>query len=218
MLLATMLVLFQMPIAPPTSNVATPNPAAHVLLAENLPAVLPLPAPATPASAASTPTSSLFDQDNIRLVNFSDDDARAAASAEPLAVTPQDSQLLASVHVPTHTEPLPPLRERKATAVRERRSWLLLGIAEHGAATFDAWTTNRAVAEGHSEDNPLLRPFAGSASMYAAIQVGPVLFDYIGRRMQRSETGFVRRIWWLPQTLSLSASIFAGAHNLAVTK
>jgi hypothetical protein len=98
-----------------------------------------------------------------------------------------------------------------------RRIWLALTIAEHGAATFDAWSTRRAVSSGQGyEQNPLFRPFARNASIYAAVQVGPALLDYLGRRMMRSQHGWVRHTWWLPQVLGTAMSIESAVHNLGV--
>jgi hypothetical protein len=75
-----------------------------------------------------------------------------------------------------------------------RREWLILSVAQHSAATFDAWSTRRAISSGEAHElNPTLRPFAGNPSIYAAIQVGPVLFDYLGRRMMTSRYGWARR-------------------------
>ena len=57
---------------------------------------------------------------------------------------------------------------------RKELMWKGLIIASSGAATFDAWSTRHAITTaGAQELNPLLRPFAGNASLYAAIQVGP---------------------------------------------
>ena len=62
-----------------------------------------------------------------------------------------------------------------------KRFWLGLSIADHGAATFDAWTTRRVISSGEGyEMDPLMRPFAGNASLYAAMQAGPLLFEYVG--------------------------------------
>jgi hypothetical protein len=97
-----------------------------------------------------------------------------------------------------------------------RRAWFSFAIAEHGAAVFDAYTTNQAVAHGAVEKDPFMRPFAGSPAIYASTQVGPFLFDFIARRMQRSENGYVRRMWWAPQSISLATSILAGVHNIHV--
>ena len=96
-----------------------------------------------------------------------------------------------------------------------RRLWFALGMAQHGAATFDAWSTRAAISGGQCfEADPLMRPFAGNASIYAAIQVGPALLDYLGRRMMTSRHGWARRIWWLPQALGAAEFAASGVHNL----
>jgi hypothetical protein len=102
---------------------------------------------------------------------------------------------------------------------RPRRGlWLTLTIAQHGAATFDAWSTRRVISSGQGqEQNLLLKPFAGNASLYAAIQVGPTLLDYLGRRMMKSQ-GWARHAWWLPQALGTAVSIASGVHNLGVAR
>ncbi len=95
--------------------------------------------------------------------------------------------------------------------------WMGLGIAAHSAATFDAWTTRRAITTfGGQEMNPLLKPFAGNASLYAAIQVGPLMMDYVGKKMMYSRHSWVRRMWWVPQSASFASSLFCGVHNLGV--
>ncbi|MBZ5658936.1 MAG: hypothetical protein LAO08_00880 [Acidobacteriia bacterium] len=94
--------------------------------------------------------------------------------------------------------------------------WRGLVIMSHGAATFDAWSTRRAITRtGAQELNPMLRPFAGNASLYAAIQVAPLLMDYAGKKMMYSRHGFLRRTWWVPQSASFVSSIFCGTHNVA---
>ena len=95
--------------------------------------------------------------------------------------------------------------------------WMGLGIATHSAATFDAWTTRRAITTaGAQELNPMLKPFAGNASLYAAIQVGPLMMDYVGRKMLYSRHSWVRHMWWVPQSASFASSLFCGVHNLGV--
>jgi hypothetical protein len=97
------------------------------------------------------------------------------------------------------------------------RDWLALGITQHGAATFDAWSTRRVISSGQGQElNPVLRPFAGSGSLYAVMQVGPVAFDYLGRRMKTSQHEWVRRTWWVPQAVSTVFSLASGVHNLSV--
>ena len=99
----------------------------------------------------------------------------------------------------------------------QQRIWMGLGIAAHSAATFDAWTTRRAISTTSARElNPLLKPFAGNASLYAAIQVGPALMDYVGRKMMYSRHSLVRHMWWVPQGASFASSLFCGVHNLGV--
>ena len=87
---------------------------------------------------------------------------------------------------------------------------------QHGAAAFDAYSTRQAVGHGAVEDNPMLRPFAGSAAIYAATQLTPLVLDLVAYHMQRSEYSLLRRFWWMPQTVSTGLSIFSGVHNLHV--
>jgi hypothetical protein len=238
MLLATMVVLLQFPIAPAAKLPGQPQGPATALYAENTPAKLTPPnAPENPFAA---PTNDLFDRDKIRLVDLpgvapaaigttaadgtsrdgkSPDATKTTAMNQPSGESEESSSLLAEVHIPTRVEPPDPnYHPGHIDAERPGHTWLALSVASHGAATFDAWSTNRAIGQGHTEMNPMLRPFAGNASMYAAVQVGPLLFDYIGRRMQRSDKRWAHQIWWLPQSLSTAASLFAGAHNVAVSK
>lgn len=100
---------------------------------------------------------------------------------------------------------------------RLKHMWIGLGIAEHSAAAFDAWSTRRVVSSGDGRElNPLLHPFAGNASLYAAIQVTPLLLDYVSRRMMNSHREWERRTWWMPQSLSTALSLAGGIHNLGV--
>jgi hypothetical protein len=105
---------------------------------------------------------------------------------------------------------------RKRSEKFQRRDWVALTIAQHSAATFDAWTTRRAISAGAYETDPLLRPFARNASVYAAIQVSPLLLDYVSKRMMTSRHGWMRRTWWIPQAVSTTAFFISGAHNLTI--
>jgi len=108
------------------------------------------------------------------------------------------------------------VEQLRAENRRKQMMWRGLMIASSGAATFDAWSTRRAITNsGAVEMNPLLRPFAGNASLYAAIQVGPLLMDYAGKKMMYSRNSWVRHMWWVPQSASFVSSIFCGAHNVA---
>lgn len=102
---------------------------------------------------------------------------------------------------------------------RQRRMWYALVVAGHSAATFDAWTTRRALSSGQGHElNPLLKPFARSGMLYVAVQASPALMDYLGRRMMRSRHGWVRRMWWLPQSAETALSIASGIHNYGLVK
>jgi hypothetical protein len=97
------------------------------------------------------------------------------------------------------------------------RDWLALSIAQHSAATFDAWSTRRVISSGQGRElNPMMRPFAGNGSLYVVAQVGPIVFDYLGRRMMTSQCDWSRRTWWIPQVVSTIVLLASGAHNLSV--
>ena len=149
------------------------------------------------------------------------------ASAQPVTA---DNESLPDAPVPmtslTTPAPMGFLKAAKPMTVsvaqlraenrRKQLMWRGLVIASSGAATFDAWSTRHTItASGAQELNPLLRPFAGNASLYAAIQVGPVLLDFAGKKMMYSRHSWVRRVWWVPQSASFVSSMFCGAHNLA---
>jgi hypothetical protein len=127
----------------------------------------------------------------------------------------ESSQPLSLVRIP---EPLPvkPIKVYSAETPHMSHSWLALAILQHGAATFDAYTTREAIGRGAVEDDPLMRPFAHSGAIYAAIQVGPLVLDYVARRMQHSEYGMVRRMWFVPQSVSTAGFVLSGVHNLNV--
>jgi hypothetical protein len=92
----------------------------------------------------------------------------------------------------------------------------MLSLAQHSAAAFDAYSTREAVSRGAVEGDPMMRPFANSPAIYAAIQVGPAVLDFVARRMQRSHNNFLRHTWWLPQSASTGLFIFSGVHDLRV--
>jgi hypothetical protein len=147
-------------------------------------------------------------------------DGNASGSAKLTTVsldptTSQNSQSLATVRVPS-VEPGKPSKIIAVEDVHPRRNWLILSIVQHSAATFDAYSTRQAVSSGATEADPLMRPFAQSPAIYAAIQVGPAILDYAARRMQRSSSNFLRRAWWVPQSASTGLFLFSGAHNLQV--
>ena len=174
----------------------------------------PLAAHTNPDAITSTTDSSSMHM-NLDSVHLDKEISKAHSAATLATValeTPQNSQSFSTVRIPTEQPQQYSIRE--AMTAPSRREWLALSIVEHGAAAFDAYSTRQAIGRGAVEEDPLMRPFAHSPAIYAATQVGPVVFDLLARHMQRSEYPMVRRIWWMPQTMSAGLSIFAGAHNL----
>lgn len=217
MILATVVMLFQVSAVSPTVNSTPSQLPMPAVVAENQPSLeLSTAGESSDTTKPLRRTPSLFERDNIRLLPAEESNSKILAAEDAARMNGFDNEAenLASTHIPEHGEALPPLPDVRTDVRRSGNSWLLVALAQHGAATFDAWTTNRALARGFTEENPLLRPAAGSAAIYGVIQIGPALLDYVGHRMRRSESGLMRRTWWLPQTLGMSASLFAGTHNL----
>ena len=172
-------------------------------------------APTPTIEKASVESNSRLDVSSVRLSENSRSGVINSEEAENSTNTNQNGESLSTIHLP---DPGVARQGRFEAPERlpSRRAWLTLAVAEHSAAVFDAYSTNHAVSYGAVEKDPLIRPFAGSPSVYVATQVGPFLFDFIARRMQRSENGYVRRMWWAPQSVSFATSILAGVHNLRV--
>jgi len=189
--------------------------AAVLLLAA--PAVFATPkSPAKPSSGSTTaplPIAPTPERDTADATQPKISSAGTLA-AENSGAMPQNSQELETMHIPE----LPPSKSMRVVDVEpmpSRKSWILLSIADHTAAGFDAYSTRYAISRGAVEADPMMRPFAGSDSIYAAIQVAPVALDFIARHMQRSDSNLLRHTWWLPQSASTGLFLFAGTHNLA---
>ena len=140
--------------------------------------------------------------------------------AEPANSSPADPVAPAA---PAAFEPAPivpayKVPMRAVSEQRQNRERLVLSLAAHSAAGFDAWSTRLVISSMPQarEMNPLLRPFAGNASMYAAVQVAPTILDFLSRRMMNSRYAWARHTWWLPQTVSAVISLSSGVHNLGV--
>jgi hypothetical protein len=179
----------------------------------------PKPSTATTLASASdtietTSGKGHIDPDKVNL--SADSGEKRAAGMTAISLTDRETtQPLSLVRVP-EPAPIKPVKVYAAERPRMSRTWLALAMVQHGAATFDAYSTRQAIGRGAVEDDPLMRPFAHSGAIYAAIQVGPLLLDYVARRMQHSEYGMVRRVWFVPQTASTVGFVLSGAHNLSV--
>ena len=175
----------------------------------------------TPASNATSTISA--DPENFSLTASASFDTLSQPAATPVETLPDAPVPMMALSTPA---PAAFLKAGKPMTVsvaqlqaenrRKQFMWKSLVVASSGAATFDAWATRHTITtSGAQELNPLLKPFAGNASLYAAIQVGPVLLDFAGKKMMYSRHQWVRRVWWVPQSASFVTSIFCGAHNLA---
>lgn len=209
---ATLLLQFQaVPAAISSgSNTATNSQTSTLALA-----AAASPAPAAKPIYVTSETESSSSRMNVASVELVSENSKPGAVRPISFDTAQEGQTLSTIRIPEAQSSKENAIERAVNSP-SRRQWIALAIIEHGAAGFDAYSTRQAVGHGAVEQDPLMRPFAGSPAIYLATQVGPVLFDLLARHMQHSEYPLVRRVWWLPQTLSAGVSIFSGVHNLHV--
>jgi len=192
--LATVALLLHLAVAAPIDADVNAKPAAERSSTQD-----PFTAPANPQPAAVG----------------SDSTGSPTLTAAKYESGSQNSQSLSTIRVP----PVQPGTQSKVIMVEStpsHRKWLALSIVEHSAAAFDAYSTRDAISSGAHETDPLMRPFASSPGIYAAIQAGPLVLDYAARRMQRSPNSFLRHTWWLPQSASTGLFLFSGVHNLNI--
>jgi hypothetical protein len=199
MILAAAMLFFQFPAVMPAASAPQPpieRPANESRIA------MPSNAPES-ANATNTPETA-----RVAPAAFSKPVAQPAA---PI-VEPPTSFLSTDVYNP----PPPQLLLWDQPPVTHRALWLVLSATEHGSATYDAWSTRRALETGRVEADPIMRPFAGSPAIYGTIQIIPIGLDYLARRLQRS-SGWTRHIWWAPQSLATATFLFSGSYNVSHT-
>jgi hypothetical protein len=231
MLLALAVILMQVP--------AVPAPAAPVNYTSS--AVISV-AAAPETKSETKPEAKSEAKDSEKKSSDSKDSSVPAAVVSPVfatdanvsyepgqtVVTPVDNAMpdapesFSSSLLPGGGEPVMSVAAMKrkrpeAAGMGVPKMWFVLGAVERGAATFDAWSTRRNIETGTMhEADPIMRPFANSNAMYAAVQVAPVLFDLLSKQMLRNSHSWVRKSWWVPQSASTVASILSGAHNVAI--
>ena len=175
-------------------------------------------APVSPVSAEQSTNQTLLASNTGLTPSFDGSHAPNSSETElspsSFASVVRSSESLSAIRVATPESKA--LRFVDAESTPSRRKWLALAAAEHAAAAFDAYSTRLAIGRGAVEADPLMRPFAQSPGIYAAIQVAPVALDFAARHMQRSQNGFLRRTWWLPQSAAAGMFLFSGVHNLHV--
>lgn len=95
---------------------------------------------------------------------------------------------------------------------------LLLMLAVHGAATLDAYSTYRMMhaqlccGAQLAERNPLMRPFAGNASIFIAVQPDALVADYMLLRHPHSKLSDSIAIGIAAEHLALAV------HNFRLTR
>ncbi len=199
MILAVAVLLFQFPVAGAAANTAKPT---------NTQAVTETHAAAPVAATSLTVT--------VSAKNSTPDDSTKTSlpTVGPSASSPDfAASSMAGVYLP----PPPAFRPPDEAPITHRKSWILLSAVEHSSAGYDAWSTRYALSNGRVEADPLMRPFAGSAGLYGAIQAIPFGLDYVAHRFQHS-SGWTHRIWWAPQAIASATFLFSGSYNIAHTK
>lgn len=225
MLLAAAVLLLQFPVLS-ASNLSTSAKASEPASVSRVADEAPVASPETGASSAkaAAKTEVAFADANSSFMSFApgrlvaepitplNSAAPVAANADPSPAAIEPTPLISSYR-PVYGPPVRTVSDRW-----QKREWLALSVAAHGGAGFDAWTTRKVLSNvpGAQEMNPLLRPFAGNASMYAAVQVAPTILDYVSRRMMHSRYDVLRHTWWLPQAVSAVVSVASGVHNIGV--
>ncbi len=90
---------------------------------------------------------------------------------------------------------------------------LLAGI-NAGAAILDDVASRKVIEAGGYEENPLMRPFVHNSGTIVVESVAEVwLMAYVADRMKHSSHELLRKTWWLPQTLNISAKVSGGIYN-----
>lgn len=141
----------------------------------------------------------------------------STSAATKIPSLPSNFVASAAVIVPVQPLPTKAQKSERSAWPPIKRQWVVLTALQHGSATFDAWSTRQSLASGNGyERNPLLKPFANSAAIYPAIQLAPLGADWISWRMARSSKPFMRKMWWLPQSVATAGFIWSGVRNLHV--
>ncbi len=93
----------------------------------------------------------------------------------------------------------------------------VLAEVNAGAALWDDIASRRIIERGGYERNPLMRPFVHNSGTLAVETIGEVwLVAFVADRMKHSPHPVLRKTWWLPQTLNISAKIYGGINSTAI--
>ena len=102
-------------------------------------------------------------------------------------------------------------------ALKDRRV-VLLGGLQTAALISDGISTRQFLSHGYREVDPVAKIFIGSKPTWARmapVGVAQVVVGmWLGEKMATSRHVWVRRFWWLPQTLGIAGNVAATVHNL----
>ena len=108
-------------------------------------------------------------------------------------------------------------KQNAIVAMLKDRPVMGLMAADLAAKTLDYRQTQRDfMLGGFHEQNPVLRPILGHpAAMYAYGAAYAIGAAWLGHRMRTSRFGLARKLWWLPQTVSIEQNVFGYAYTRA---
>lgn len=65
---------------------------------------------------------------------------------------------------------------------------------------------------GFEEHNPVLRPMLGHPIVMSGYAAGYALAAaFVGREMRRSRFAMIRKLWWMPQAMSITENVYGYA-------
>ena len=108
-------------------------------------------------------------------------------------------------------------KQNAVVAMLKDRPVMALMAADLAAKTLDYRQTQRDfMLGGFHEQNPVLRPMLGHpAAMYAYGAAYAIGAAWVGHKMRTSHFGLVRKLWWLPQTVSIEQNVYGYAYTKA---
>jgi hypothetical protein len=106
-------------------------------------------------------------------------------------------------------------KQNAIVSMLEDRPVMALVAADLTAKTMDYRQTEQDfMLGGFREHNPILRPMLGHpAAMYAYGAAYAMGAAWVGHKMRTSRFGVMRKLWWLPQTVSIEQSVYGYAYT-----
>jgi hypothetical protein len=145
-------------------------------------------------------------------------DQNPAPSATMASTVPDSTELPVSTARSASIQPVKPDKPQPRGNFFTRpfydKNIRLLAEMNMGAAVLDDVTSRMVIERGGYERNPLMRPFVHNSGTVAAESVAEVwLMAFVADRLKRSEHSLWRKVWWLPQTVNITAKVSGGIYN-----